>query len=578
MSAGAPRLTSKHSAVLNVLKHSALLTLSILTLAICWCPVHGRAQAVTATINGTITDPAGSVVPNVEVTATDLDRGTEWPAKTNASGFYNLTHLPVGRYEVRVKASGFRTAVQGPIELQLNQVEAVNIQMVVGQNSETVQVTNEAPLLQTESTEVSTVIDARANVDLPLASRNYMQLTLLAPGSVSPNPSGFTNGQTTGQNERPEINGNRFTANDYVLDGMDNNQMTDNFIGYAPQPDAIQEFNLISQNAPADFGNYMGGVISASIKAGTNSLHGSVFEFFRNDVLNANQWSSKLETPFTPRQAERWNQFGAAVGGPIWKNKLFFFADYEGERFDFPSTTTQFSVFTAKERTGDFSELLAQGITIKNPLTGQPFPGNIIPTGDLSQAALKIVSSSDYPTPINNGLSQNANDVTNTFVNMDQGDGRLDWAINDKNHAFVRYSDNQTINPANNSYALAYDTYNSASAWNTVGGYTRTISPSLVNDARLGVNYVTVNSGTNGNGISNPSTTFGIPGLPSSILPAMQFSHNTNVDGPGGSGAPFGNKSSLTVDASTVIQYQDVLNYTHGKHNTRIGFQGDLYI
>lgn len=557
-------------------KLAATTVLCVLALVLCWSTTRAGAQAVTATINGTITDPSGKVVTNVSVVATDLDRGTVWPAKTNNVGFYNLTYLPVGRYEVRVTAPGFRTAVQSPIELQLNQVQQVNIQLAVGQNTETVEVSNEAPLLQTESTEVSTIIDSRTNADLPLTTRNYMQLTLLAPGSVTSNPAGFTTGQTTGQNERPDINGNRFTANDYILDGMDNNQMTDNFIGYAPQTDAIQEFNLISQNAPADFGNYMGGVISASIKSGTNSFHGSAFEFFRNDSLNANQWQNKLVAPFIPRQAETWNQFGATVGGPIWKNKLFFFADYEGERFDFPSTKSSFSELTAKERTGDFSELLAlpTPVVIINPLTGLPFSGNVIPTNMLSAAALKIANSSDYPPLINSGLTNNAINTTNTFVHMDQGDGRLDWAINDKNHFFVRYSQNQTLNPDNNSDQLAYNTYNNASAWNTVGGYTRTLNSNLVNDARLGVNYVTVNSGTNGNNISDPSSVFGIPGLPSDLLPSMQFSNNTNVDGPGGSGAAFGNKGSLTADASTVIQYQDVLNYTHGKHNTRFGFQG----
>ena len=186
-----------------MMKHSAMRMLSIFILGLCWLSLHAAGQEVTATINGTVTDPAGRVVANVAVTATDLDRGTVWPATTNVQGFYNLTRLPVGRYEVRVTAPGFRTAVQSPIELQLNQVEAVNIQLVVGQNSETIQVTNESPLLQTESTDVGTVIDARTNVDLPLASRNYLQLSLLTPGAVTPQPSGFADGINAGQVARP---------------------------------------------------------------------------------------------------------------------------------------------------------------------------------------------------------------------------------------------------------------------------------------------------------------------------------------------------------------------------------------
>jgi Carboxypeptidase regulatory-like domain len=562
---------------LSTLKHSTVLVLSILFLAICVWPIRGAAQEVTATINGTITDPSGAVAANAEVAATDLDRGTVWTAKTNQQGFYNLTRLPVGRYSVRVSAPGFRAAVQSPIELQLNQVAAVNIQLVVGQNSETVSVSAEAPLLQTESTEVSTVIDARANVDLPLATRDYLQLTLLTPGAVTPNPAGpgsFTSGQTTGQNERPMINGNRFTTNDYVLDGMDNNQASDNFIAYTPQPDAIQEFNLIAQNAPADFGNYMGGIVSVSTKAGTNGFHGSAFEFFRNDVLNANQWSNMLVAPIIPRAKLRWNEFGAAVGGPIIKDKLFFFADYQGERFDTPKTGSPFTVFTAKERTGDFSELLtaATPIVITNPYTGQPFQGNIIDPNLLSHAALNIVGSPFYPSPLNSSLVSNQENYTNTYTNVDQGDGRVDWAVNDNNHVFGRFSKSRTINPITNSYELAYNTFSNAGVWNTVGDYTRAFTPSLLNDVRFGIGYVDIDTGTYDNSVN--ASSFGIAGLPSSILPAMTFSNNSNVDGPGGSHAAFGSKNSQTIYGDTVIQYQDVMNWTHGKHNSRFGFQG----
>ena len=555
---------------LSTLKHSTVLVLGILSLAVCLWPTLVAAQEVTATINGTITDPTGRLVANADVTATDLDRGTVWPARTNSDGFFNLTRLPVGRYSVRISAPGFRTALETTPDLQLNQIAVVNVQLVVGQNNDTVQVTSEAPLLQTESTEVSTVIDAQANVDLPLASRNYLQLTLLAPGVVSPSPSGFANGQTTGQNARPAINGNRFTAVDYIIDGMDNNEMASNFIAYTPQPDAIQEFNLITQNAPADFGNYMGGVISVSTKSGTNKLHGSAFEFFRNDVLNANEWFRNLDD--TPKAKLRWNEFGAAIGGAIIKNKLFFFADYQGERFDFPTSPSPFTVFTAKERTGDFSELLSlpTPVIIRNPLTNTPYPGNIITSG-LSPAALSIVTSPYYPSPVNSNLVGNAIDLSANVTNVDQGDGRVDWAVNDRNHVFGRFSKESLVNPTTHSDQLAYNTSNNAGVWNTVGDYTRAITNTLLNDARLGVSYVTVNNGTNTNGVD--VSKFGIPGLPSSILPAMTFSHNQLVDGPTGHSA-FGSKNSASNQADTVIQYQDVLNWTHGKHNLRFGFQG----
>ncbi len=490
------------------------------------------------------------------------------PTKTNDAGFYSLSHLPIGRYEVRVQVSGFEVAIESPIELQLNQVSAVNIRLVVGSESQTVQVTSEAPLLQTDTTDVGTVIDARTNVSLPLASRNYLQLTLLTPGAVTVAPSGFQSGQNAGQVARPEINGNRFAANSYLLDGMDNNDAGSNYVAYSPQPDAIQEFRVITQNAPADFGNYMGGVISASIKAGTNSFHGTAFEFFRNDVLNANQWANKLipGQPI-PRQKMRWNEFGAAVGGPIWKGKLFFFADYQGERFDFPSTTSFITVFTAKERTGDVSELVGAGKNIIDPLTGEPFPDNVIPQDRLSPAALAIIGSTHYPTPINGLLQSNATNTTAVKTDSDQGDGRIDYAASDKDHLMGRFSYADMTNPTLNSFDLKYNPFNLVLTWNVVAGYTRTISPSLLNDARLGVNYVDVGQNhTTSNFSGDAETLFGIPGLPTDFLPAMSFS--------GGYVSGFGTKVSVTDNYDTSIQYSDVLNWVHGKHNTRFGFQG----
>lgn len=542
--------------------------LIFLFLAVCCSGISARAQEVTATINGTVTDPAGRVLTNAEVTAKDLDRGTVWPVRTNGSGFYSLSHLPVGRYEVRVKVTGFEAAVESPIELQLNQVSAINFRLVVGSENQTVQVTTEAPLLQTDTTDVGTVIDARTNVSLPLASRNYLQLTLLTPGVVTVQPTGFESGQNAGQVARPEINGNRFDANSFLLDGMDNNDAGSNYVAYSPQPDAIQEFRVITQNAPADFGNYMGGVISASIKEGTNSFHGSAFEFFRNDKLNANQWMNKLiPGSIIPRQTLRWNEFGGAIGGPILKDKLFFFADYEGERFDFPSTSSTITVFTAKERTGDVSELVAAGKNIVDPLTGLPFPNNVIPQDRLSTAALAIVNSKYYPTPINSLLQANAYNTTAVKTDDDQGDGRIDYAASDKDHYMGRFSYSHMTNPTLNSFDLDYNPYNVVSTWNFVTGYTRTISPSIVNDARLGVNYVQVGQNqTTSNFSGNAETLFDIPGLTTSFLPAMSFS--------GGYVSGFGTKVSVTDNYDTSIQYSDVLNWVHGKHNTRVGFQG----
>ncbi len=547
----------------------------VIALALCAVPVAlvlgGRpamAQEVTATVNGVVTDPGGAVIQNAVVMVKDLDRGTTWPSKTNQSGYYNVSHLPVGQYEIRVIATGFAAAVLPAIQVQANQVYPADVRMQVGAETQVVDVTTQSPLLQTETTDVGTTLDAFTNVALPLASRNYLQLSLLTPGVVTAQPAGFENGQNVGQTARPEVNGNRFTANSYLLDGMDNNDAGSNYVVYSPQPDALQEFRIITQNAPADFGNYMGGIISASIKGGTDHFHGSLFEFFRNDKLNANEWMNKLN-PNSPvaRQKVRWNEFGASIGGPVLKDKLFFFADYQGERFDFPSSAKLITVFTAKERTGDVSELIAAGKKVVDPLTGLPFPGNVIQPNRLSKAAQAILNSSLYPTPINGSIQNNAYNNVVTQTNVDQGDGRLDYAASEKNHYMGRFSYSNLKNPTLNSFNFAYNPSNVVTSWNFVTGYTRTLTANLTNDARLGVSYVEVGQGQESAGFpGNAGTLFSIPGLTSSLLPAMGFS--------GGYVTGFGTKTGITNNYDTSIQYSDTLNWVHGRHNTRFGFQG----
>ena len=189
------------------------------------------------------------------------------------------------------------------------------------------------------------------------------------------------------------MNGNREQANNFILDGLDNNQVSDNLVGYAPSVDAIQEFNEITNNAPAEFGNFMGGIVSTTIKSGTNQFHGDAFEFFRNDVLNANSWSNNFTD--APRATLRWNEFGGTLGGPIKKDKLFFFVDYQGQRFDTPTSIGATSLMTAAERAGNFSALLRasrSSFTIRlNVVNGQrvPFAGNIIPASLLESGGVE---------------------------------------------------------------------------------------------------------------------------------------------------------------------------------------------
>jgi carboxypeptidase family protein len=255
------------------------------------------SQEVTAAIVGTVTDPSGAPIKGATVVARDTEHGVLWNATTNDSGSFNILRLPVGSYTAEATAPGFDKTVYPPFTLVLNQTARLTFQMKVGKVSETVEVSGTAPILQTQDAQVSTIIDASTVTNLALATRNYIQLTLLSPGVVTTDPAKMNLGSQTTQGAlngggRPYINGNREEDNNFLLDGVDNNQASDNLTGYTPSPDAIGEFNLITQNASAEFGNYAGGIVNATIKSGTNSFHGDVFEFIRNDVFNANQWEN----------------------------------------------------------------------------------------------------------------------------------------------------------------------------------------------------------------------------------------------------------------------------------------------
>ena len=228
-------------------------------------------QEVTAAIVGTVADPSGAPIKDATVTAKDTGRGTVWTTKTNDAGVYNLLRVPVGTYELKVSAQGFQTVAYPPFTLVLNQTARIDVQTRVGQVTETVEVTGAAPVLQTQSDEVSTLIDSHTVTSVPLAGRNYLQLTLLAPGSTTNNPRGISEPQTLDNSSRPFINGNREQANQYFLDGQLNSEDKNNETSFTPNVDAIQEFNIITQNASAEFGNYEGGVISVSTKSGTNN-------------------------------------------------------------------------------------------------------------------------------------------------------------------------------------------------------------------------------------------------------------------------------------------------------------------
>jgi hypothetical protein len=553
------------------------------------------AQEVTATITGTVTDASGAAVVGATVTAKSVDRGITYPVVTNEAGLYRISQLPIGSYELRVEKLGFQTTAYPAFTLALNQIGRIDVELKVGQVTETVEVSGSAPILKTETTQVDTIIDAVTNDNLPLASRNYVQLTLLAPGSVSTDPSSFNNGNNTaGYGGRPLINGNREQANYFLLDGMDNNQVSDNLLGYTPAPDAIEEFNLITSNAPAEFGSFMGGIVSATIKSGTNSFHGDIWEFFRNDVLNANSWSNNFND--LPKAKLRWNMFGGTLGGPILKNKLFFFVDYQGQRFDTPTSSTPETVFTSAERTGDFSALCPAGfnasgicsstsggnIQLYNPCvsftapctassaaatTRLPFVNNQIPLSMISPVAQALFGSSLYLSPTNSSLQNNASYITNSQENVDQGDIKVDYKASDKDSISGRFTRAFQNNPSANSYELLGNGFSTTPIYNIVGDWTRSIRPNLINDGRFGWSHITLNNGTSwASGVGQFGNTIGIGnGNPASLdgLLALNFSDDGNLN--------LGNAETGESFNDQVYQGEDAVTWTHGRHTFKFG-------
>ena len=540
-----------------ILQFVSIITVLAFTSSVGW------SQQVAAAITGRVTDPSGGVIPNAKVTATDIERGSTFATVSNSEGIYDLPRVPVGTYNVRVEGPGFQTAQQSNVLLVLNQTARLDFKLQIGSASQSVEVSSTAPLLQTESTQSDTVINARTNVALPLATRNYVQLTLLAAGSVTVNPSEFTGPESTYNGGRPYINGNREQGDNFLLDGINNNQVSENAVGYTPSVDAIEEFNMITQNASAEFGQFMGGIVSVSIKSGTNQLHGSAFEFLRNDQLNANLWQNNFNK--VPRPLLRWNEFGAALGGRIIRDKLFFFADYQGSRYDQAATTSTYTVLSTPERTGNFSQLLTQGIQLHFPGTTTPIPGNIFPASLLSPQAAALMASSYYPQPVNGNLVRNAINVSKSYTNQDQGDIKVDWNASTKDHVYGRYSQANIFNPSLNSVALLNSTQNLFPANNGVVDYTRSFNPTFVNDFRVGVNYLPLLIGVPYGPVISPQG-IGIPGAPTPYLPGFSFSAGNLASG--GFGGPGG-----SVFADTVGQIGDTAIISRGRHTMHIGAQ-----
>ncbi|MHB8216590.1 MAG: TonB-dependent receptor [Candidatus Sulfotelmatobacter sp.] len=566
------------------------------------------AQEVTAGITGAVVDSSGAAVKGASATATDTERGTVWTAQTNDAGVFNLTRLPIGTYTVRVTAPGFQAEVYPAFTLVLNQTASLNFQMKVGKTSEIVEVSGAAPVLQTQSTEVSTLIDAGTATSMPLASRNYLQLTLLAPGVTNVDPDGMRQVQSMTNSGRPYINGNREQANEYLLDGILNSEDKNNEVGYTPGVDAIQEFNLITQNASAEFGNYQGGVISASIKSGTNRFHGDLFEFFRNDALDANKasagWTQGVDNGLTGFNAQgvqnkpefRYNQFGGTIGGPIIKDKLFFFADYQGQRL-VNAGNTGAQVLTAQARAGDFGQLctnyggtfngagVCAGGTGTTQLVfpsganaGQPIPNNNLAAAGLapnSVAANLFALTKVYPLPqLNSLVGNNIFYNSGSDLNNNQGDLKVDFVPSQKDRIFGRWSQMDLNQPTFTGCVACNSGATEGSdepVKNAALDWTHTLRSNLLNEARVGFNAVRFDSReTPTSSLGNISQQLGIAGGNLQGPGLVQL----NITGAGGGAAAgLGLANLIQVFHSTQAQFEDNLVWTTGRHQIKTGFQ-----
>jgi hypothetical protein len=336
-------------------------------------PAAVLAQTGAASLTGIITDETGASVPGATVTATNQATNVDYTAVSNDAGNYTLTSLPVGTYIVKAELSRFKKAATKPIQLEAKQIGRIDFKLELGGVEETVEVKAESPVLQTETATVGMVISGTTLNALPLNGRNTGQLSLLLVGVITPNPGSFTGSRNTGGGGRPYVNGNREQTNNYTIDGVDMNESIDNLVAYQPSPDALAEISVETNNYAADTGNVAGAVISNVIKSGSNRFRGNAFEFYRNSKMDANSWFNNRSSAAKPDR--RQNIYGGTLGGPVAPNKLFFFGNYQGTRFDAPGFET-ISVAPASWRNGDLSSSTA---TIKDPRTGLAFSGNQIP-------------------------------------------------------------------------------------------------------------------------------------------------------------------------------------------------------
>jgi hypothetical protein len=525
-----------------------------LILASLTSPVLGQTNL--ASVTGSVTSKDGNPLAGVEVVARNVATGVTYTARSNEAGLYTITPLPIGTYKIRATTATFRPFETNPITLESGQRARVNIPMELGV-SEAVTVTDVAPILQTQDAVVGAVITGTTIENMPLNGRNFSQLSLLLPGVVSTDPNSFTEPKNFGSG-RPNVNGQREQENNYMLDGIDMNEVIDNLLPYQPNTDALAEVKVDTNNYSAEFGNVAGAVIGSTIKSGTNEIRGNVFEYWRNSSLTANSWDNNRAGAKKGDLSQ--HIFGGTIGGPIVKNKVFFFGDYQGFIRNVPGEQAA-SVAPDAWRQGDFSGV---GVTIIDPLTGKPFPGNQIPQSRFSPVARAILANKTlYPSPTLPGSSNNLIVGSSDKKRAHQGDARIDAALSDTDRLFARVSvQNFKSEPERAALPSSLTGTNDAPFRGAALGWTHTLGTHAVNELLLGytnVKFLTLS--TDWAGIGDANASVGIPG--GQAIPGLSAFNVGNVG--------FGSAANQEFNDINSYQLTEKFSWFKGRHSWKFG-------
>jgi hypothetical protein len=582
----------------------------ILSFAIC---CMAKAQTITGSVNGTVTDPSGAVIPNAKVTATNVDTGIATATTTNNDGVYNIRFLQIGNYKVSIEAPGFTDSTVGPFVLETGQNAKIDGKMGLAGQKQAISVeATTVPLLNTDNPTLATTLDTHAIENAPSIGRNITSLTMFLPGAISTNPNGFV-GQNSIADQMDSntvsVNGNRQQANQYLLDGMNINQTLDDEPGYIPSMDAIGQVQVISANASAEYGNVNGGDVIYQTKSGSNQWHGSMFYYLSNDNLDANSWGANHTATPTPKLSYTRNIFGGTFGGPIIKDKLFFFGDYQGGRYHSGGAANA-TVLTAKERQGDFSELLDPALMCSEeggvcPVgshklvqlydgTNPAFPAyanNQVPI--TNPAAIYLFAHPElYPLPneapqaSDSPAQNNYRGVSKNRSYGDQFDVKVDWKASSKDNLSVRFSYENSGQTTTSPLPVQFNSAPTFPVRGVAINEVHSINTSMVNEFRAGYTRIQNNGAT----LLDPSGVFGDNGnsllgiganAPSPQLfagfSALQFSAapspSTVQPSNGTEYTTLGNINGGTNYTLNTFLYGDDFTWLKGKHTLKFGAQ-----